>query len=150
MPEPVICKLTIESLDRISELENLTGSPAWKKTLIASEFNNEHSRTYGIRFGGKIVGFLILHLIIDEVHIMKFAVDPACQRKGFGRKLLQEVFRELYEQGARKVFLEVRVSNKPAVNLYLSEGFYECGIRRQYYTDNNEDALLLNLSLDGG
>lgn len=148
MPQPVICKLTKESHDRIVELEDKTGTPPWTRALIEAEFGKSNSRIYGVRIGGEIIGFTILRLIVDEVHILKFAVDPECQGKGYGRYLLRGSFSELYDQGARRVSLEVRASNKPAVSLYLSEGFYECGIRQEYYTDNKEDALLLNLSLD--
>ena len=95
----------------------------------------------------KIVGFAAFHRVIDEAELRNMAVDPAHQRQGVGRELLAEGRRQLLEQGAKQVYLEVRASNMPAQRLYYSAGFDLRSRRRDYYNDPREDGLVLSLKL---
>jgi len=95
----------------------------------------------------KIVGFAAFHRFIDEAELRNMAVDPAHQRQGVGRELLAEGRRQLLEQGAKQVYLEVRASNMPAQRLYYSAGFDLRSRRRDYYNDPREDGLVLSLKL---
>ena len=94
---------------------------------------------------GKILGFIVFWLIIDEAHLANFAVRSEARCMGIGRALLDHGLRTCYEGGARVSFLEVRAGNAPAIHLYESTGYHTESIRRQYYQDNHEDALLMNL-----
>jgi ribosomal-protein-alanine N-acetyltransferase len=95
----------------------------------------------------KIMGFVAFHCVIDEAAIRNLAVDPAHQRQGAGRELLAEGRRRLLEQGAKQIYLEVRASNMPALQLYYAAGFSLCSRRRDYYSDPREDGLVLSLNL---
>lgn len=90
-----------------------------------------------------IVGFAGLWLMVDESHITTIAVHPDYRGRGVGESLMSALIGVSYEIGARMVTLEVRVSNTVAQNLYRKYGFKEAGIRRRYYSDNHEDALIM-------
>lgn len=91
----------------------------------------------------KVLGFAAFHRVIDEADLGNIAVDPAHQRQGIGRALLQEARRRLQAAGAKRVFLEVRESNHSALQLYYSLGFGLQARRKEYYRDPVEDALVL-------
>ena len=97
---------------------------------------------------GKILGFIVFWLIIDEAHLANFAVREEARCMGIGRALLKHGLRVCYEGGARVSFLEVRAGNAPAIHLYESSGYHTESIRKKYYQDNHEDALLMNLDPD--
>lgn len=90
-----------------------------------------------------IIGFAGLWLMVDEAHITTIAVHPAHRGRQVGELLLNSLVGISYEIGARRVTLEVRVSNTIAQNLYRKYGFEVAGLRRRYYSDNNEDAYIM-------
>lgn len=95
---------------------------------------------------GLLVGYAVLSIAADEAHLLNICVDPLAQAKGRGRLLLRSILQLARDRGARRVFLEVRPSNTPALSLYHSEGFNEIGRRPRYYPapDNGrEDALVM-------
>lgn len=98
---------------------------------------------------GALVGYGILSLAADEAHVLNVCVDPACQSRGYGRQLLRALVRVACDRDARRIFLEVRPSNKPAIALYHSEGFNEIGRRPRYYPaqSGREDALVMAMEL---
>lgn len=90
-----------------------------------------------------IVGFAGLWLMVDESHVTTIAVHPDYRGRGIGELMLSSLLGISYEIGARMVTLEVRVSNSVAQNLYRKYGFKEAGVRKRYYSDNHEDALIM-------
>jgi ribosomal-protein-alanine N-acetyltransferase len=90
-----------------------------------------------------IVGFAGLWLMVDEAHVTTIASHPDYRGRGVGELLLSSLIDVSYEIGARVVTLEVRVSNFVAQNLYRKYGFREAGVRKRYYSDNHEDALIM-------
>jgi len=90
-----------------------------------------------------IIGFSGLWLMVDEAHITTIAMHPHFRRKGLGEFLLVSMIDIAYSIGAKWVSLEVRVSNYTAQNLYRKYGFHEAGLRHRYYSDNQEDALIM-------
>lgn len=90
-----------------------------------------------------IVGFAGLWLMVDEAHVTTIATHPDYRHRGLGELLLTALIDIAYDIGARQVTLEARVSNMVAQNLYRKYGFHEAGIRRRYYSDNQEDALIM-------
>ena len=107
---------------------------------------NDASRPFvAINADGKILGFIVFWLIIDEAHLANFAVLEEFRCRGIGRALLTHGLQVCYEGGARISFLEVRAGNQPALHLYESTGYHTESVRKQYYQDNHEDALLMNL-----
>lgn len=91
----------------------------------------------------KVLGFAAFSRVMDEAELMNLAVDPAHRRQGIGRALIEEAGKRLVQAGVKRVFLEVRPSNKPALALYYSLGFAMQSLRKDYYRDPNEDALVL-------
>jgi ribosomal-protein-alanine N-acetyltransferase len=144
-PSAVVCLLTAECVPELYEIEIECNRPIWSPQLLANEFRNAHARVYGARLSGRIVGFLIVHVILDEAHILNFGIKSSFRGEGVGRVLLVEVIDRLIEEGVHVVTLEVRATNSVARSLYESIGFAEAGIRPHYYTDNGEDALILRL-----
>lgn len=96
---------------------------------------------------GPVVGFLIAHAVAGEIEILNLAVDPNVRHKGIGRALLWEALSWAAQNGASRVFLEVRSSNAAARQFYQAHGFASSGLRRSYYRNPVEDALLLSRSL---
>jgi len=94
-----------------------------------------------------VAGFAAFHYVMDQAELRNIAVEPTHQRKGIGRELIAEGRRRLLELGIRRVFLEVRASNAMAQRLYFSAGFRLHSLRRDYYRDPPEDALILTLEL---
>ena len=90
-----------------------------------------------------IIGFAGLWLMVDEAHITTIAMHPNYRRLGLGEYMLVSLIDIAYSIGAKWVTLEVRVTNYTAQNLYRKYGFHEAGIRHRYYSDNNEDALIM-------
>ncbi|NIM05281.1 MAG: ribosomal protein S18-alanine N-acetyltransferase [Armatimonadetes bacterium] len=93
-----------------------------------------------------VIGFASMWVMADEAHITNIAVRQNCQRQGIGEMLLMSIIDLAAELQANIVTLEVRVSNLPAQQLYTKYGFVQTGLRRGYYTDNREDALLMSTS----
>jgi ribosomal-protein-alanine N-acetyltransferase len=96
-----------------------------------------------------IVGYLCLWLVADEVHVTNFAVDPTHRQHGFGRYLLGTLLDLYRRNGARRAALEVRPSNHSARRLYEAFGFRQVGLRKGYYFDTGEDALLMEARFEG-
>ena len=111
---------------------------------------NEASRPFvAVDPGGRILGFIVFWLIVDEAHLANFAVRSETRCMGVGRALLNHGLRKCYEGGARVSFLEVRAGNAPAIHLYESSGYHTESIRRRYYQDNHEDALMMTMDQPG-
>jgi [ribosomal protein S18]-alanine N-acetyltransferase len=94
-----------------------------------------------------LVGFAAFHSAAPEAELRNLAVAPRYQRRGVGRALLEDAHKRLSRSGARRVYLEVRPSNKPALSLYCSTGYIILSTRKGYYPDPSEDAYVLSLEL---
>lgn len=125
---------------RARDYETLAGDP--RGMILVAESED--------RMLPEILGFSALYRVDAEAEIWNLAVDPAHRRKGIARAMLQEACRKLFEAGVRKLFLEVRESNLPALELYLSFGFQQIARRKNYYQNPRESALVLLCKLDHG
>ena len=144
---PVVCELTKASVPELERIENESNRPPWSRRLFLQEFGNEYATVYGARVEGQLVGFLVAHVAVDECHIVNFGVSARYRGKGVGRSLLMSVLRDLHRRAVRWTSLEVRKSNDVAQALYGSIGFTEAGIRERYYSDDHEDAVVMNVSV---
>jgi ribosomal-protein-alanine N-acetyltransferase len=113
--------------------------------MFASELSKASSICLGAfeDESGALLGYLIIARYVDAWHVMNIAVDPDHQRRGIATMLLEELFELTTPDGRRGYTLEVRVSNAGAIKLYEGLGFKGRGVRRGYYTDNREDALIM-------
>jgi ribosomal-protein-alanine N-acetyltransferase len=115
--------------------------PRIKRWWRRNRFSDNESPESG---GQRVIGFASMWLMADEAHITNIAVRQSYQRQGIGELLLMSTIDLTAELRANIVTLEVRVSNLPAQSLYNKWGFTEVGLRRGYYTDNREDAILMS------
>lgn len=136
-------------LDGVVEIARASFSNPWTRTMFQRELDlGSVSRAYVARTDdGSLVAFCTCWLIVDELHINTVAVHPDHRGRGYARRLLEHVFAEVVPQGARRATLEVRRSNIVAVGLYTSMGFRTESVRREYYRDPVDDALILWLEL---
>ena len=125
--------LQIDALDAIDAIERRAYPTPWSRAMFSGELTKPSGRCYGAYDDDQL----------DAWHVMNLAVDPDHWRKGIGRQLLERLFEDTERDLERGITLEVRVSNAAAIRLYRSLGFQPTGIRRGYYTDNREDALIM-------
>ena len=140
-----IRRMQASDVDNVIAIEEKAyGEHHWSKESFLNELSNELAR-YNCAFDedGNLVGYSGCWQILEEVHITNIAVSPDFRRKKVGEKLLKRIVDECYENMAKYITLEVRVSNTPAINLYEKYGFKSLGVRKGYYQNNNEDALIM-------
>ena len=137
----------MEDFSPIVEIENATNQLPWTKQQFISSMEVGH-HSLVLEESGMVVGFAIYSPIIPESHLLNIAIDPAHQGKGFGKNLLQHVILQNETMGVKIISLEVRVSNKTAINLYENVGFSKDAIRPNYYSGTpKEDALLMSIKI---
>lgn len=107
--------------------------------------DNPAFAAYGAYAGGGLAGYVAFYHTADELEILNVAVEPALRGRGLATAILREVLREARERSIKKSCLEVRRGNIPAVRLYSSAGFEQVGVRKRYYSDTGEDALVMVL-----
>ncbi|MFQ5682465.1 MAG: ribosomal protein S18-alanine N-acetyltransferase [Candidatus Binatia bacterium] len=130
-------------LEHILRIENASFAYPWSARFFLQELRVPCARSLLAIVSGKPVGYIIYWVLPSDVDIHDLAVDPSYRRRGIGRALLAAVIGEARNRGSTRVTLEVRKSNETAQKLYQSLGFVEDGVRRGYYSDNGEDALLM-------
>jgi [ribosomal protein S18]-alanine N-acetyltransferase len=116
----------------------------WSMSLFLSELALRSTRAYYVAYVGRqIVGYAGLMMTLDDGHVTTIAVDPAWHRHKIGTRLLLALAHEARRRGATSLTLEVRLGNKPAQNLYRRFGFRPVGVRKNYYAETKEDALVM-------
>ncbi len=138
-----------EHLDQVTGIEKLSFAMPWSRQAFTFEITENDFALYLVAlFQDRVVGYGGIWIVLDEGHITNVAVHPKLRGYGVGRALMAELISRAAMQGADKLTLEVRMSNLAARNLYASLGFVGKGVRRRYYSDNNEDALIMWLYLN--
>jgi ribosomal-protein-alanine N-acetyltransferase len=116
----------------------------WSSSLFLSELALRSSRAYSVaRVGREVVGYAGVMISFEDAHVTTIAVDPAWHRRGIATRLMVALTRESLVRGARNLTLEVRMSNKGAQEMYRRFGFGPVGVRKNYYQETNEDALVM-------
>ena len=140
-------RLALADLLAIEEIERSSYPTPWSRSMFAGELAKPSSICLGAFEAegedGALVGYLIVSRYVDAWHVMNVAIAPGHRRRGIATTLLERLFELTAGRGRRGYTLEVRVSNGEAVSLYERLGFKARGIRRGYYTDNREDALIM-------
>ena len=131
-------------LDALEHIERLSYPSPWSRAMFAAELQKPGGLALGAyRDANVLVGYAIVSRYVDAWHLMNIAVAPEYRRRGIGETLLERLFEVTGGDPRRGYTLEVRVSNADAIRLYERLGFEARGIRRGYYTDNREDALIM-------
>lgn len=143
-----ISTLSTADLTKAWHIEKRAHAFPWSEQTLASN-QGERYRNYQLSVDGEMAAFAITQVVLDEATLFNIAVDPAYQRRGLGRALLEHVIDEVEKLGVVTLWLEVRASNVAAIALYESVGFNEATIRRNYYptADGREDAIIMALPI---
>ena len=138
-----IRRLQLRDLTAIEKIERAAYPTPWSRSMFAGELAKPSSICLGAFLGERLVGYLIVSRYVDAWHVMNVAVTPEQRRRGIASMLLGQLFELTGEDDRRGFTLEVRVSNTGAIALYERLGFESRGVRRGYYTDNREDAVIM-------
>jgi len=146
MSDVVLRAMRNEDLPEVAKLERTVFTDPWSEASFRNEIAG--GRRSWIRVaqdtgGGAVAAYLVAWFVADEVHLGNVAVATGYRRRGLAQRLLDEMLDEGVRRNARLVTLEVRRSNQAAQGLYRKNGFYTVMIRRAYYQDNQEDALVM-------
>ena len=140
----VIKKMDRENIDDILDIERQCyGEHHWSYESFINELTNKISSYRCIFVDGKCCGYMGIWKIINEAHVTNLSVHPDYQNQKLAHRLLLSSIDECYDEKIKFITLEVRVSNKKAIHLYEKFGFKSLGLRKKYYQDNNEDALIM-------
>ena len=145
---PTLRVMRESDLDAVMEIEKRAYPFPWTHGIFRDCLHAGYPGRV-MEAGGVIIGYGVLSLAADEAHVLNVCIDPLHQSHGHGRGLLRALVQLACARGARRIFLEVRPSNTPAVALYHSEGFNEIGRRPRYYPAEHgrEDALVMAMEL---
>jgi ribosomal-protein-alanine N-acetyltransferase len=138
-------KLKLRDLTAIEEIERGSYPTPWSRSMFAGELAKPSSICLGAIDveANRLVGYLIISRYVDAWHVMNIAVAEDYRRRRIATRLIERLFEVTSGDGRRGYTLEVRISNEAAIRLYESLGFKARGVRRGYYTDNREDALIM-------
>ena len=138
-------RLEPRDLSGIEEIERASYPTPWSRSMFASELSKPSSLCLGAfdPETGRLIGYLVISRYVDAWHVMNVAVSPDRRREGIASLLINRLFDLTSGRSRRGYTLEVRVSNAGAIKLYERLGFRARGVRRGYYTDNREDALIM-------
>ena len=139
-------KWVYEDIFRIAQLEKECFSDPWTFRMLADTFFSENTVAIAAEEDGKVIDYAFAVLAGEDADLANIAVDPAYRRRGAAQALLARTETEVRAAGAKRMFLEVRVSNAPAMSLYLKAGYVGRYARPRYY-GNGEDALVMEKAL---
>lgn len=139
----ILREMLVEDLDKVMEIEEDLFTVPWTKEGYFTFLTRKDAMFLVVEEKGEILGYCGLLMVLDEGDVTNVAVKRDRQREGIGNFLMESMLRLAYEQGIRTVHLEVRAGNSVAVRLYERLGFVKDGIRKGYYTDPVEDAVLM-------
>lgn len=139
----VFTEMKAEHVPQVAVLEKTCFADPWSEMSIASELRSIWSYWVVALDGDQVVGYVGSQSSCDETDIMNIAVHPDWRRRGIAESLIDNLIRELKNRGSRALMLEVRISNDPATRLYEKLGFRQVGLRKNYYRNPREDALIL-------
>ncbi|WP_188455045.1 ribosomal protein S18-alanine N-acetyltransferase [Virgibacillus oceani] len=148
MAELVIRKMEIVDIDNVYEVEKASFDTPWTKDIFYQEIiENQFANYFVMELDQTIIGYAGLWVVIDDAQITNIAVMPTYRGKKFGEKLFLYTMEQAIKLGANRLSLEVRTSNIVAQRMYRKFGLVPGGIRKNYYTDNQEDAIVMWVNL---
>lgn len=130
-------------ISKVTEIERESFSVPWSEQAFADALKMENVLFYIAAVHGEVAGYCGIYFAADEGEITNVAVTAAYRRHKIAERLLRKTMAKAREKGAERVFLEVRSRNEPAIRLYQKSGFRQIGMRRNYYTAPDDDALVM-------
>jgi [ribosomal protein S18]-alanine N-acetyltransferase len=138
-----------EDIDQVLAIEQASFTMPWSRNLFLSEFRSASVSMLMVALADvsvrSVIGYIVCWLVADEVHILNLAVDRSFRRQGMAKSIVLAALKRAHQKGAKRAFLEVRSSNTAAKKLYLDLGFTGTSVRRDYYDEPIEDALVMTL-----
>ncbi|MBQ8001546.1 MAG: ribosomal protein S18-alanine N-acetyltransferase [Ruminococcus sp.] len=138
-----IQRLSQDHTKAIHRVEESCFQSPWSENTIEALLKSDNAQCFGCFENDTLVGYIALEWVLDEGSLTNLAVLPSYRRRGIAEKLTEALLEEAIKKDLQFVTLEVRVSNTPASNLYRKMGFDEVGVRKGYYSNPREDALLM-------
>jgi len=139
----IIRDMREEDIPSILEIERNSSNPPWSEEQFLNEIYNKYALSKVAVFDGEVIGYICANYLLHESHILTLAVDPDFRRRGVATKLMNEATRELKKRGCVFMYLKVRVSNAGAQKFYELFGFKAETVRKKYYGNPDENALLM-------
>lgn len=140
--------MTMQDVGAVAELERLSFTTPWPHDAFVNELTkNPNARYVVVVHQNRIVAYCGMWIVLDEAHITNVAVHPLFRGKKIGLSLMMKMMNVARMFHAKSMTLEVRPSNTVARNMYAKLGFKEHGVRKRYYSDNNEDAIIMWVNL---
>ena len=143
-----MCELTVrqmskQDIEAVYAIECASFITPWSYQSLKGELKNKLAYYCVLIYRGQVAGYGGMWIVLDEAHITNVAVTASHRRNGFGKRIMEHMTDMARSRGVCAMTLEVRRSNVAAQTLYLGLGFTELGVRKGYYTDTHEDALIL-------
>ncbi len=136
--------MQLSDLDDVMEIEKVCYPTPWSRRAFVGELTENVYAYYLVAHAGtQLLGYAGMWVILDEAHVTNVSVHPEWRRMGLGRRLVHELIVRAHDLGATRMTLEVRPSNDGARKLYAQAGFVERGLRKGYYADTHEDAIIM-------
>ncbi len=146
-PERRMRTMTGDDVHAVMEIEERSFVSPWTRGMFSQTLESSVARNYVMLEDRRITGYIVLYRAGLEMHIMNIAVDPARRRQGIALDMMERVLAQARADSIEECFLEVRETNFPAQALYERLGFKRIGKRKGYYTETNEDAIVMVLFL---
>lgn len=143
----ILRKMKFADLDQVYRLEEQVFPTPWSHNVFEDELKNSWSLPLVVETHGKVIGYSISWIIADELHIANVAIAPEHRRNNISKQMMLKLMNGAAKLGLVIAHLEVRRSNTAALELYRKLGFQIVGVRKRYYEDDNEDALLMSCDL---
>lgn len=135
-----------EDLPLVGQIDQESFSDPWPNHAFATELANPNARCWVMEWFGEVAGFIVIWLVLDEAHLATIAIRQDLRGRGLSRQLAKSALQSAYLEGARVSYLEVRESNLIAIHLYQQLGYQTVGLRKGYYKDNHENAILMTMT----
>lgn len=137
-------EMSFGDVKQVMEIETEVYKSPWNRMAFINELrHNKYASYYVLEENNVVIAYGGIWNVLDEAHITNIAVKKDLQKQGYGKKMLNYLEEKAYEKGADAITLEVRASNNAAQALYEKNGYQSWGVRPKYYTDNNEDAIIM-------
>lgn len=146
----IITQMQKEHLSAVMKIERDSFTHPWSEHSFVSELENPKSYAFVAIDNDEVIGFAVLSVVLDEGSLLDIAVDKSYRRKGVAKKLFEAVQKVAEDNKLSFITLEVRVSGTPAISLYKAMGFEQVAIRKNYYSNPIEDAVLMTKFFETG
>jgi len=143
MSKIVFRRMVEKDLEKVAEIERQIFSDPWSYNAFKTDLANDMAFPVIAELENLVIGYANLYIVAGEVQVGNFAIAPGYRNRGIGKKLMNEILRIAAEGKCDSIFLEVRESNEPAKALYTSFGFKSTGLRRNYYSNPRESAIIM-------